>query len=175
MSVKRLSEGDEGAMENHRMRMAHGDPRPDAHHHHEGSNRRFSGFFDEVVVVQHDTYYVTDFCRVGKRVFSLHGERPPAMFRHGRRSCAATCHITREDRATVPRTSHGHWFRGRQTPELLLYFLPGTIVVRRQYAKIHYRTTTQRPSTSTTAVPVRIRSFGNGTPETGNPIHRQRQ
>ena len=37
------------------------------------------------------------------------------------------------------------------------------------------RTTTQRPLTRTTARPVRIFSFCNGTPETGNPIHRQKQ
>ena len=44
----------------------------------------------------------------------------------------------------------GQWFRGRHTPE----------------------NTIQRPSTSTTALPVRISSFGRGTP--GNPIHRQK-
>ena len=35
--------------------------------------------------------------------YTLHGERPPAIsiFRHGRRSCAATCQITREDGAII--------------------------------------------------------------------------
>ena len=76
---------------------------------------------------------------------------------------------------TVPRTSHGHYFRGRQTPELLLYYLPGTMVPRPTYTGIYSPTTTQRPSTPTTALPVRISGFGNGTPETSNPIHRQNQ
>ena len=54
-------------------------------------------------------------------------------------------------------------------PDLLLYYLLGT------NAGKYSRTTTQRPSTSTIALPVRISSFGNGTPETGNPIDRQKQ
>ena len=33
------------------------------------------------------------------KLYTLHGERPPAIFRHGRRSCAATRQITREDGA----------------------------------------------------------------------------
>ena len=49
------------------------------------------------------------------------------------------------------------------------------MVPRRTNAGNYSRTTTQRPSTSTTALPVRISSFGNGTPETSNPIHRQKQ
>ena len=76
---------------------------------------------------------------------------------------------------TVPTTSHGHWFRGRQTLELLLYYLPGTMVPRPTNAGIYSRTLNQRPSTPATALPVRISSFGNGTPETCNPIHRQNQ
>ena len=76
---------------------------------------------------------------------------------------------------TGPTTSHGHWFRGRQTPELLLYYLPGTMVPRPINAGKYSRTTPQRSSTPTTALPVRISSFGNGTPETGNPTHRQKQ
>ena len=61
------------------------------------------GYFYEAVV-QHDTY-VTDFCRVCRRVvvYTLTGNDPPqfSIFRHGRRSCAATCQITREGRASI--------------------------------------------------------------------------
>ena len=49
------------------------------------------------------------------------------------------------------------------------------MVPRPTNAGNYSRTTTQRPLTSTTALPVRISSFGNGTPETSNPIHRQKQ
>ena len=49
------------------------------------------------------------------------------------------------------------------------------MVPRPTHAGIYSRTITQRPSTPTTALPVRMSSFGNGTPETGNPIHRQKQ
>ena len=34
-------------------------------------------------------------------LYTLHGERPPAIFRHGRRSCAAICQIVREDVAII--------------------------------------------------------------------------
>ena len=34
-------------------------------------------------------------------LYALHGERPPAIFRHGSRSCPATCQITREDGAII--------------------------------------------------------------------------
>ena len=30
-------------------------------------------------------------------LYTVQGKRPPAMFRHGRRSCAAACQITRAD------------------------------------------------------------------------------
>ena len=76
---------------------------------------------------------------------------------------------------TVPTTSHRHWFRGRQTPELLFSYLPETMIPRPTNAGKYSRSTTQRPSTSTTALPVRISSFGNGTPETSNPTHRHKQ
>ena len=52
----------------------------------------------------------------------------------------------------------GQWFQGRATTE-----------------RIPVRTITQRPSTTTTALLVRISSFGNGTPETDKPINRQTQ
>ena len=73
-------------MENGSRRMAHGDPRPthtethDPHAHHhfdESSDRIFSGFFQEEVVLL--LTYVTDFCRVGGIVY-FHGELPPAIF-----------------------------------------------------------------------------------------------
>ena len=51
----------------------------------------------------------------------------------------------------------GQWFRGRQTPENIPEPPPND------------------PQISTTALPVRVSSFGNGTPKTGNPIHRQKQ
>ena len=37
------------------------------------------------------------------KLYTLHGERPPAIliFRHGRRSCAATCQINREAGAII--------------------------------------------------------------------------
>ena len=76
---------------------------------------------------------------------------------------------------TVPTTSHERWFRDRQTPELLLYYLPGTMVPRSTNAGLYSRTTTQRPSTPTTTLPVRISSLGNGTPETGNLTRWQKQ
>ena len=76
---------------------------------------------------------------------------------------------------TVPRTSHGHWFRGRQTPELLLYYIPGTMMPRPTYAGIYSRNTTQRLSPPTTALSVNVSSFVNGIPETGSHIHRQKQ
>ena len=41
------------------------------------------------------------FVELVEELYTLHGERSPAMFRHGRRSCAATCQITREDGATI--------------------------------------------------------------------------
>ena len=34
-------------------------------------------------------------------LYTLRGERPPAIFRLGRRSCAGTCQITREDGAII--------------------------------------------------------------------------
>ena len=34
-------------------------------------------------------------------LYTLHGERPPAIFRHGRSSCAGTCLITREGGAII--------------------------------------------------------------------------
>ena len=34
-------------------------------------------------------------------LYALHGERPPRIFRYGRRSCAATCQITREGGAII--------------------------------------------------------------------------
>ena len=34
-------------------------------------------------------------------MYTLHGERSPTIFRHGRRSCAATCQITRENVAII--------------------------------------------------------------------------
>ena len=36
-------------------------------------------------------------------LYTLHGGRPPqfSIFRHGRRSCAATCQITRKDGAII--------------------------------------------------------------------------
>ena len=71
---------------------------PHAHHHHESSDRLFSGFFYDAVV-QHVTY-VTDFVELVE-LYTLHGERHPAIFRHGRRSCAATFQITREDLAII--------------------------------------------------------------------------
>ena len=76
---------------------------------------------------------------------------------------------------SVPTTSQGHCFRSRQTPEILFSYLPGTSVSRPTNARKYSPTTTQRPSTSTTALPVRISSFGSGTPETGNLIHNQKQ
>ena len=51
---------------------------------------------------------------------------------------------------------------------------PWTLVPRLTNAGIYSRTTTQQPSTPTTALPVRISSFSNGTPETGNSIHKQK-
>ena len=38
-----------------------------------------------------------------EELYTLHGERPPAIsiFRHGRRSCAATCQITRKGGAII--------------------------------------------------------------------------
>ena len=54
-------------MENHSRRMAHGDPRPARTPSSRGQRWSFfSGFFKEGVV-QHVTY-VTDFCRVGRRI-----------------------------------------------------------------------------------------------------------
>ena len=49
------------------------------------------------------------------------------------------------------------------------------MVPRPTNAGKYSRITTQRPSTPTTAFSVRISSFGNGTPQAGNPIHRQKQ
>ena len=34
-------------------------------------------------------------------LYTIHGERPPTIFRSGRRSCDATCQIGREDLATI--------------------------------------------------------------------------
>ena len=51
--------------------------------------------------------YVTDFCGVGRVGYpswrdAMGNEPPPfSTFRHGRRSCAATCQITREDGAII--------------------------------------------------------------------------
>ena len=39
-----------------------------------------------------------------EELYTLHGERPPAIFNnflHGRSSCAVTCRITREDGAII--------------------------------------------------------------------------
>ena len=41
------------------------------------------------------------FVELVEELYTLHGERPPAIFRHGRRSFAATCQITREGGATI--------------------------------------------------------------------------
>ena len=49
------------------------------------------------------------------------------------------------------------------------------MISRPTHTRKYSRSTTQRPSTSTTALIVRISSFGNNTLETGNPIHRQKQ
>ena len=55
------------------------------------------------------------------------------------------------------------------------YDQPRTLVPRPTNARTCSRTTTQRPSTLTIALPVRISSFGSGKAETGNPAHRQKQ
>ena len=36
-----------------------------------------------------------------EELYTLQGERPAAIIRHGRRSCAATCQITREGGAII--------------------------------------------------------------------------
>ena len=38
-----------------------------------------------------------------QELYTRHGERPPqfSIFRHGRRSCAATCQLTREGGAII--------------------------------------------------------------------------
>ena len=64
----------------------------------------FQGYFYEAVV-QHVTY-VIGFCRVCKRVVyqvPFTGNGPPqfSIFRHGRRSCAATCQIIRRSLISV--------------------------------------------------------------------------
>ena len=63
-------------MENHSRRMAHGDPRPARTPSSRGQrSSSFSGFFNEGVV-KHVTYEVTDFCRVGTRVYPSRGTTP---------------------------------------------------------------------------------------------------
>ena len=59
-----------------------------------------------------------------------------------------------------------------RSPFLLRTWDNGSEADKRQKCS---RTTTQRPSTYITALSVRISSFGNGTPETADPIHRQKQ
>ena len=51
-------------------------------------------------------------------------------------------------------------------PEIILYFLPGTMVSK---------STDAGKKSRTTALPVRISRFGNGTPETGNTIHKPKK
>ena len=92
-------------------------------------------------------------------------------------SDTAIPHLTRRRPSIriIPTTSHGNWFRGRQTSELLLYHVPGTMVPRLTNTGTYCRTTTQRPRTSSIALPVCISSFGNNAPETGNPARRHKQ
>ena len=83
-------------MENHSRRIALAGPRPT---HTIITRAAIAFFFFYEAVVQHVSY-VTDFVELVE-LYTLHGERPPAMFRHGRRGCAATCQITRDDGAII--------------------------------------------------------------------------
>ena len=58
----------------------------------------FSWTFHEAVVQQ--VTYVTGSVELLES-YTLHGERSPSIVRHGNRSCAATCQITREDVAII--------------------------------------------------------------------------
>ena len=71
-----------------------------------------SVFFYEAIV-QHVTY-VTDFCSVGRVVYPL-WETTPRNFQFSgtgvvAQSCAATCQITRKDRAITDILYGGFWF-----------------------------------------------------------------
>ena len=74
---------------------------PHAHHHHESSDRPFSGSFTRQWYNMLLTSLI--FVDFAEELCTLHGERPAANFnfRHGGRSCAATCQITREGGASL--------------------------------------------------------------------------
>ena len=91
-------------MENHSSRkMAHGDPRPARTPSSREQRSSFFHFFYEAIV-QHVTY-VTHFCRVDNSCIPgpfMENDPPQfSIFRRGRRSCAATCQMTREDGAII--------------------------------------------------------------------------
>ena len=112
-------------MENHSRRMAHGDPRPARTPSSREQRSSFLGYFYQkdgtrrpttrthtiitrAAIVASVFFYqlLTSLVFVELvELYTLHGERPPAIFnfqaRHGRRSCAATCQITREDGAII--------------------------------------------------------------------------
>ena len=92
-----MNYSDDAAMENHSRRMAPGDPRPARTPlSREQRSSFFRVFLRLEAVVQHVTYYATDFCRVGRRVVY------PSW---------GTCQITRGDGAIIDIYLYGvFWF-----------------------------------------------------------------
>ena len=102
-SARRVSQGDEAAMENHSRRMAQRDPRPARTPSSREQQHSFFIFFYDAVV-QHVTY-VTVLCRVGKVVYRS-WETTPRNFQFSgtgvvAQSRAATSKITRKYRAVI--------------------------------------------------------------------------